>query len=110
MREEVLEPTAKSLKGKYAFVSPKEVFDSFVVFRHPHSLEVQIGRGSDGAIDGVVDLGRSRCVWVHIRNDSGQTSFNRWNECSDTGRLIPAVEAKPPALKEQFPEDFEQEA
>ena len=32
--EEVLEPPAKCLKGKHAFVLPKEIFDGFVLARY----------------------------------------------------------------------------
>ena len=109
--EEVLEPTAKGLKSKYTFVLSKKIFDGFVFARNPHPLEVEISRSSDGTVDGVIDLVRSGCVWPQVRNDSRQTPFNRRNERSDTGCFISAVEAsRPPALRGQFPGDFEQEA
>src|SRR5579883_2776863 len=92
--EEVLEPTAESLKGEYALVLPKKIFNGFVFVRYPHSFKVEISRSLNSTVDGVIDLIRSRCVWGKIRNDSGQTSFNCWNERADTRCFIPAIEAK----------------
>ena len=105
--EEVFEPTAESLKSEYAFVLPKKIIHGLVFVRNPHSLEVKIGCGSSGTVDGVIDLIRSR-----VAGSRSETILVKLPSIAGiSAAILDALsrcrrQDKPPALREQFPADF----
>src|SRR6187402_692162 len=92
--EKFFEPTAKRLKGKYAFILRKEIINGFVCVRSPHSLKVEVSRCSNCTVDCMIDLIWRRCVRTEMRGNSGETAFYRGNERGDTRRFIAAIEAE----------------
>jgi hypothetical protein len=50
--------------------------------------------GSYGPVDGVINFVGSRGVWTYIRDNSGETSLDRWNERGNAGRSVTAVDTQ----------------